>query len=265
MYAVRRRLPASLRDRIFRLGVFLGGYDAEILRDELSRGQREDASLPSVTGTLRYLRDWGFQPRTAVDVGAFCGDWTRLAKDVFPSCQIVMVEPQERRWLNLRDVCSECQDVSCEAVLLGASDGARVEFNEMSTGSSVFAEASPVSRTTVTKQTTTLDALVRARGWTGVDLLKLDVQGYELEVLKGAAQCLPTCEFVLLECSLIPINRGCPLIADVLAFMRERGFRLLDICAEHRRKDAALWQTDLMFINERSRYMPVPELTTSNW
>ena len=54
-----------------------------------------------------------------------------------------------------------------------------------------------------------------------VQLLKLDVQGYELEVLKGADGLLSAAEVVLLEASLIPVNKGCPLIADVIRFMDE--------------------------------------------
>jgi hypothetical protein len=91
------------------------------------------------------------------------------------------------------------------------------------------------------------------------------VQGFELEVLKGAGEALARCEFVLTETSLISVNRGAPRTDEVIAFMKERGFRLFDVCAFHRREDHSLWQMDVLFINERSRFLPAQELNAENW
>jgi hypothetical protein len=137
----------------------------------------------------------------------------------------------------------------------------------MKTGSSVFEESNDsVAKNKVVKQLTTLDSLIQQNyGWDKIVFLKIDVQGYELEVLSGALQYLSTCEFVLMEASLIPVNKGCPLIADVITFMDKQGFRLLDFCSQIRRKDKALWQTDLLFIRERSQYLPKAENDKSNW
>ena len=60
-------------------------------------------------------------------------------------------------------------------------------------------------------------------------LLKLDVQGFELEVLRGSRIALDAAEFVLLEVSTLNYNRGAPLVAEVLDFMNQRGFVLFDI------------------------------------
>jgi FkbM family methyltransferase len=257
--AVRRQLPGPVRAQIHRIGTFFG--------DEFVRPAPQFGEMPgySIETTLTHLRDWGFQPATIVDVGAFRGDWTRLAKRIFPSARVLMVEAQDSLRPNLAAVCSYYRDVTYEPALLAACSGQTVDFVEMGTGSSVLEEASATPRLKVPKQTTTLDEIVESRGFQRIDLLKLDVQGYELEVLKGAERLLPACEFVLLEASLIPINRGCSLIADIFAFMTERRFRLLDICSQVRRKDGALWQTDLMFVNERSRFIPVAELNADNW
>lgn len=60
-------------------------------------------------------------------------------------------------------------------------------------------------------------------------MLKMDVQGYQLEGLAGARQTLAQCDFVLLELPLIQMSRGAPLISEVISFMAERGLRLYDI------------------------------------
>jgi len=70
---------------------------------------------------------------------------------------------------------------------------------------------------------TTLDEAVTSDS-EGPVFLKLDVQGYELEVLRGGNNLLSKTEVVVLECSLIEYNTGAPLIADVISFMKDRGF-----------------------------------------
>lgn len=258
-HTIRRMLPRPVRRAAYRIGTFLG--------DEFREPVAECGGYPSVEGALGYLRDWGYRPARAVDVGAYRGDWTRMFKRVFPAASVLMVEPQANKLPLLEAVCSYYPDVECESVLLGPRDGEVLDFIEMETGSSVLEEQSRFSRNTVYKSAVTLDTLIsrRAEGFEAVDFLKLDVQGYEIEILKGAPKVLSSCELVLMEASLIPINRGCPLIHDVIEFMASSGFRLLDFCSQIRRKDTALWQTDLLFISGDSAFIPRPELNSENW
>jgi len=50
--------------------------------------------------------------------------------------------------------------------------------------------------------------------------LKLDVNGDELDVLKGALKTLPQVSAVLAEVNLIDIHRGAPLLDELVRFMR---------------------------------------------
>jgi hypothetical protein len=86
--------------------------------------------------------------------------------------------------------------------------------------------------------------------------MKLDVQGYELEVLKGGDKILPNTEAVILEVSLLDIHKNVPLLRDVVNFMYDYGFVAYDICSVSARRplDRALWQTDLLFVKENSKF-----------
>jgi len=85
------------------------------------------------------------------------------------------------------------------------------------------------------------------------DFLKLDVQGYELEVLKGAESILASVEVVFTEVNHIEIYRGAPLAAELIAWLAARGFALHDICNfMPRPSDGALWQTDMIFLRHDS-------------
>jgi hypothetical protein len=87
----------------------------------------------------------------------------------------------------------------------------------------------------------------------GPILLKADVQGYELEVLRGASETLKKVEVILLEISTLPYNIGAPLFSDVIAFLAERRFPVYDFCHVHRRQsDEAAFQVDVLFAREDS-------------
>jgi hypothetical protein len=62
-----------------------------------------------------------------------------------------------------------------------------------------------------------------------VDLLKLDTQGSELDILRGADETLRSVRFLQLEVSLVRYNEGGPLADEVFAFLRERDFFLHDV------------------------------------
>lgn len=224
-------------------------------------------NYPNVKATLEYLKNWGFNPTATIDIGAYSGEWTKVFKKIYPTAKVLMIEAQDKMASRLQEVCDLYQgDVCYESTLLGATDGEQVTFVEAGFGSSIFEENSSYDRSPVQKTLTRLDSLLgRYPDFQKVDFLKLDVQGYELEVLKGAEQAVDLAEFVLMEASLIPINKGCPLFADVLAFMERVNFRLLDLCAQYRRKDGALWQTDLLFVKNDSRFIPVASLGPENW
>jgi hypothetical protein len=99
----------------------------------------------------------------------------------------------------------------------------------------------------------TLDSIATVDKVSGPLLLKLDVQGYELEVLRGAERLLQITEVAIFEASLIQYNEGSPLIDEIIAFMAERGFVVFDFCGQARREtDHALFQTDIAFVRRES-------------
>lgn len=75
-------------------------------------------------------------------------------------------------------------------------------------------------------QVRTLDAWARESGVEQIDVLKLDVQGAELEVLRGAQELLQTVRVIETEVSFNSMYLGQALFSDVDAFLRARGFRL---------------------------------------
>jgi len=87
------------------------------------------------------------------------------------------------------------------------------------------------------------------------DLVKLDVQGFELEVLSGAETTFGRTELFIVETSLFRFLPNQPLIREVISFMADRDYELYDITAHLRRPyDGALGQVDLAFVKADGRF-----------
>jgi FkbM family methyltransferase len=249
----------AVTPRSVRLGMArIGEYATADMRDSVA--------FPSMELSLKLLRDRGFAPRLCVDVGAYHGAWTRLCKGIFPAADVLMLEALQAKRSQLEQVASELgAGVHVRHALLGARDGESTTFFQMETGSSIFEESSQYPRTAVTMQTQTLDTVLAQGNFPKVDLLKVDAQGAELEVFKGAEAALRQTQAILVEVSIVPVNAGCPSFAEVIGFLANRGFQLFDFCSQVRRRDGVLWQTDLLFVRAGSELLPKAELTPENW
>lgn len=192
-----------------------------------------------------------FSPRFALDIGAYKGEWTKLLKAKYPACDVMMIEPLRHHYGTLKEVIADHAGVQLSPWLLGRRDGAPVTFYEMETGSSVFEEQSDFPRCKTERTTFALDTLLENEPRT-VDLIKIDVQGYELEVLAGGRKRLAEAKAVLMEANLVELNKGAPLIADVFAFMTSAGFRCTNIENLTYAGGVLLWQVDLTFVRESS-------------
>jgi len=190
-------LPDSTKSRLF---------DAtwRAMTDEARDTTRAKYQMASMEWSLKNIASQGFLPRNIVDVGTYHGDWTRMAKLVFPEAKILMVEAQPDKEAILRQVAAEyLGQVKYNISLLGPAACEEVEFYELETGSSVFAEQSGIRRQVVKRPMKTLNEVVAFDHQGSCDFLKLDVQGYELEVLKGGTDVLQQAEVVLMEVSLL--------------------------------------------------------------
>jgi FkbM family methyltransferase len=225
---------------------------------------KERLHVPDIEVSLHRLQRAGFAPRAVIDVGANVGDWTRMCRRVFPAVRILAVEPQAGCEPALRAMAAQMEGVTIVQQLVGARDVRGVPFhvhNTVNAVSSVLREPDGPPVSVVMLDMTTLDAVLEAKGFGPADFLKLDVQGYELEVLTGAPRALAAATVVLMEINLIPVYEGAPLLHEAVAFMHDAGFQAYDICSQIRRPlDDALFQTDMLFVRRSS-----PLVASTRW
>lgn len=82
-----------------------------------------------------------------------------------------------------------------------------------------------------------------------IDLIKMDVQGSELDILLGGRRTIKRTKFVLLEVSTIQYNIGGPLMDVVVKKMREYEFRIEEILNFDKLSDGQIFQMDILFKN----------------
>jgi FkbM family methyltransferase len=197
---------------------------------------------------LAHACELGLSPAVIFDVGAASGEWARMAAKLWPKARIFGFEPNESRTAELERTRDELPSFDFERCFLGAS-GAIVEYADRGTQTSLFEGGA--SGASARAPMRTLDDVVRQGRARAPDLIKLDVQGYELEVLRGASDALVGCAAVIMEVSWYPIGPDMPLVQHALAFMRERGFVWYDVLGIYRRpSDDALAQMDFLFLRE---------------
>lgn len=196
----------------------------------------------------------GYSPQICIDIGAYNGDWTKEFKGIFEKSAVMMIEGQVEKEPLLKRAKALLNNVDYYIGLLGSNES-EVDFNIYDTASSVLNEYNITNARIERRQLIKLDTIVKGTPFEKPDFIKLDTQGYELEILKGSGNILQYAEFVLMEVSFIDIYKGCPLVHDVLKFMHERGFVVFDICTLMRRPlDKSLFQSDFLFVKETSEF-----------
>jgi len=201
---------------------------------------------------LEDLKARGFMPEFILDVGANRGKWTRIAKKIFPNASFFLIEPQIEMRKPLNSLCQELTDVNWIEAGAGALPGklTLTIWDDLS-GSSVL----PSVETDLLSQgkqreieIITIDSLIQSNQFKIPELVKLDIQGFELEALKGASCLFGKTEVFILEVSLFHFFPQAPILRDVIHFMGEQGYEVYDIPGFLRRPfDGALGQVDLAF------------------
>jgi FkbM family methyltransferase len=197
----------------------------------------------------------GISPLQIVDAGASNGQWTLECLKMFPKSRYFLVDPLTENVQSLSKLQSENSNVKFWSGGLGKKEGQftlNVHGDQSSFLASEYTMGSQGQKRIV--EIRTLDSFIGSELMESPNMIKADVQGYELEVLKGCTKCLETTEILLLEVSYRHIYSGGPLAHEVISYVGELGFRIFDICSYVQRpRDLELVQSDIIFAKEGSR------------
>lgn len=211
----------------------------------------------SKLGCLLAMRNLGFNPAVVIDVGAQTG--TEALFRVFPAAKHLMIEPVEENKAVLLQIASQLNDAE---VLIAAADSASGEsFLHVSPNfryAAISDSATPKGNRQDVRRIScvAVDDLSQSRSLKGPFLIKIDVDGKELDVLKGCAKTLERTECVIVE--TVFFGEGANNFYRVTEFMHDRGFVIYDIVEPvYRPIDLALWQVDTIFVNRDGPFRQV--------
>jgi FkbM family methyltransferase len=168
-----------------------------------------------------------------IDVGGNRGQFSLISRIIYPNIPIESFEPIPAEADIFRKALSG-KGVRLHQVALGERAGeADIHLSRSADSSSLlpigreqrrlFHGTEEVGKLTIAVKR--LDDMAMAWRKYARILLKIDVQGYELFVLKGAVEMLKSCAYVYVECSETELYVGQALYNDVAEFLERHGFR----------------------------------------
>jgi FkbM family methyltransferase len=188
---------------------------------------------------LRYRRLFSLLDLNLIlDVGANAGQFATLCRTIGYRGNILSFEPSSTAYQKLLAAASSDPLWTVAGVALGATTGeAEINVSADSFCSSILPmldshlSAAPRSGYLHKEKVSIrrLDDVLPPPAFTSKALLKLDVQGFELQVLTGAPRILSQALAVQLEMSLLPLYQGETLMPEMSATMCNHGFQLWDL------------------------------------
>jgi FkbM family methyltransferase len=179
-----------------------------------------------------WLKDSGI--RTVIDVGANVGQFTRLIHAVLPAARIYAFEPLPDCYLRLESTRREIPGLTTFNAALGAERGRSVLHRNPYPDSSSLLPMADLHRvqfpftagpeTDVEVQIETLDGVAEGLAVVPDLFVKMDVQGYEDQVIAGGQRTLASAAMVLVEVSFLELYLGAPTFADVYEQLSTLGF-----------------------------------------
>lgn len=178
-------------------------------------------------------------PLVYVDGGAHDGQMARRFAERFAHLHVHAFEPNADLLPRLRDNLRDLPG-SINAEALGEQPGSATMFINQSPMTSSLLPAAELShrcfgrhaalRETRRIDVTSLDHWADAQGIERIDILKLDLQGYEQQALRGARRLLGRSRaVVVLEVNFAPFYEGCSLFSDVDVVLRDCGYSLYNL------------------------------------
>jgi FkbM family methyltransferase len=178
-----------------------------------------------------WLRDLRF--RTIVDVGANTGQFAIAAHNIFPQARIYSFEPLHDVYKELVRRTASLSGIQTFNLALGEEAGTITFWrNEFTPSSSVLMmaeahrQAFPYTSTSqaVEVRIERLDTIAETLTMESELLLKIDVQGYEDRVLRGATRTVERAAMLLIEISFETLYEGQASHDEIARFARTHGF-----------------------------------------
>lgn len=194
-----------------------------------------------------FFKSNNIQINNALDIGAHKGEWTKLFKKSYPNARSLMIEPNKDHEEDLKKIGPYM------LALVGINDN-EVDYyicadKDNDQGNGMYKENTNVPFTSVKRKCTTLDSLMSGQRF---DLIKMDVQGAELDIIQGSPAIIHDTKYLFLELQTHNYNIGAPLAGKVIGYLHQIGFEMVSI-EEISIGNGIIMSMDMIFMNTRNK------------
>ncbi len=212
---------------------------------------------------IEFLFDLaGVVPSLIIDGGANIGYWTWQFQKRFPNAEIHAFEPNPLVFESLKASYEKSQRVFTYNKGLGAKASTLTFHVNRNSGTSSFLEPTEYHKSNLAKNrlndvaipVTSLDDLFFDSG-KDISILKIDVEGFELEVLKGCEKLLRSGRILAIvsEYNLVPTYENQPLLHDLMAFLLERDYTPFNLYGYHETEIRQMLIGNIVFLSPKLR------------
>lgn len=250
MKKIKKRIFKYLQKVIAPVAVRLGFYPYNPIQDNKSK---------LLARAFSNLKMNGFYPKTILDIGANHGTWTRDSLKIFPDSSYILVEPQSHLESSIEDL-KRTAKIKFFPIGVGSKNGTfEFSINESDDSSSFRPVELNIDGYKFVKKIKvpmrTIDSFLQENNLPIPELIKIDAEGLDLEVLKGANSIFEKTECILIEASIH--QRAFPnSFLKVINFMEDRGYEVFDITDLNRPfPNGLLWLVEVLFVKKNSKFV----------
>jgi FkbM family methyltransferase len=196
------------------------------------------------------------QVHTVIDIGANVGQFSLLAQKLYPSAKIFAFEPLQQPAERYEMLFRNQPEVMLRSCAIGPVEQISVmHVSNRPDSSSLLPITTTQERfapgtaevALISVEVRRLDNVISMDMLVAPVLLKLDVQGFELEALKGCVGVLPKVAFVYVEVSFVELYAGQALADEIVGFLRAHGFSLAGVNQPSYDREGHCVQADFLF------------------
>jgi FkbM family methyltransferase len=184
---------------------------------------------------------------TVLDIGAHKGKWTQKFKEHYPNVKALMIEANED---HIQDLIRTGPYISA---LVGKDNEEvnyyRCEDKNNNQGNGMYKENTNVPFKSTKLKTVTLDSLLPGQKF---DLIKMDVQGAELDIIQGSPGFIHNAKYLWLELQPHNYNIGAPSAGKVIGYLHQIGFEIITM-DEVNTGNGVIMGMDMIFVNVRNK------------
>ena len=184
---------------------------------------------------------------SVLDIGARKGSWTKRFKEHFPNVKSLMIEANAD---HIDDLIRTGHYITA---LVGKNneevDYYECEDKDNNHGNGIYKENTNVPFKATRRKCTTLDSLLPGQRF---DLIKMDVQGAELDIIQGSPGFIHDTKYLWLELQPHNYNIGAPTAGQMIGYLHQIGFEFVTI-DEINTNNGVIMGMDMIFVNVRNK------------